>query len=207
MSAHIPEVPYESFNEYQDMLENLIVEYQAMVHASVERARFPEWCAFPTGISLIVQMNWQEEGTNLFLKLTKGLGGDWCLDMNFMVVHVLTTSFRVWTQTRKQLGYHEANDAHAKHFICALLKQEVRNSINEPWRYPTNMYNFEHRNFQASWPLDDQEEIEYVPIAQARNVQLAFAMITHPRLGSTAAGKVLSYDSVKHILSALFGLS
>ncbi len=58
-------------------------------------------------------------------------------------------------------------------------------------------------NFMWIWHYHDNApwEGEYVPIAQVQAVKLAFAMLSHPRLGCTATGKILGYDTIKLVLT------
>ena len=59
---------------------------------------------------------------------------------------------------------------------------------------------FEERNFQNVWRHEDEEDYDEIPIAQWREMQLAFCMINHGRLGSGASGSVLGCDVLKLIL-------
>jgi hypothetical protein len=62
---------------------------------------------------------------------------------------------------------------------------------------------FRERNFQKIWRYDDTDnplDYDEIPIAQWREMKLAFCMINHGRLGSGASGSVLGCDVLKLIL-------
>ena len=58
VGGYIPLVPYESYEEYEVMLERLIEEYQEMVNEGVNVARLDSWCKFHEGLSWGVKGHW-----------------------------------------------------------------------------------------------------------------------------------------------------
>ncbi len=183
------------------MLECLIVEYEDMVVGAVTPRHFSSFCEFHEGISWGVESHWLMHGHELFLKLTNSLGRDWCDTMNTMVVHALGTAVRVMIQTRRLMGQAMDGIFADQEVIRELLRFETRRAISNQDRSPTNMCLFEERNFQNIWRCEDEEDYDKIPIAQWREMQLAFCMINHGRLGSNASGRVLGCDVIKLILT------
>jgi hypothetical protein len=199
----VPVVPFTSYNEYEEMLECLIIEYEDMVLHAVTPRRVACWCGFWQGLSSGVEAHWELYGLDIFLKFTKGLGSDWCYTMNIMVVHALGTAVRIMIQTRMQLGVPMDSDFETHEMIRGLLRCETRRAIAHPYRSPNNMDLFETRNFQKIWKWNDEEDYDEIPIAQWQKMQLAFCMINHGRLGGglgNSAGKRLGCDMIKLIL-------
>ena len=199
MSANkvIPSVPFASHGEYEYMLACLIQEYQAMVVRDSERTT--RWCNMFEGVEWIVRLGWLEQGELLFLKLTKGLGKEWCQTMNQMVVHSLHTAVRTLVLTRQQMNRPLSSNARDNPMVSVLLKRETEHAIAERNSSYTNMSDFEQHNFR--FVLDDEDGGDFLTVAQVQGMKLAFAMVSHPRLGCAAAGKILGYDTIKLVLS------
>jgi hypothetical protein len=85
----IPLVPFDSYDEYEENLSQLIKKYQEMVKKGANVAQIASRSRIFQGLSYCVQGHWLEHGKSLFLKLTKGQGEGWCETMNTMVVHAL----------------------------------------------------------------------------------------------------------------------
>ena len=201
----VPVVPFASYSEYEDMLASLIQEYQAMVVHDSERTAL--WGDMMNGVEWIVRSRWLEQGELLFLKLTKGQGKEWCDTVNTMVVHALHTAVRVLVQTRRQmnrpLSPSPSSNLWDKLVVSALLKRETEYAIADRRESPNNMYEFEDRNFRLIY--DDNDECCYLTVAQVQAMNLAFAMLDHPRLGCAAAGRILGYDTIKLVLAKCYG--
>ena len=101
----IPLVPFDSYDEFEDNLRQLIKKYQGMVKKGAHIAQISSRSRIFQGLSFRVREHWLEQGKSLFLELTKGRGEDWCETMNTMVVHALDTSVRVFVQTRDLMNY------------------------------------------------------------------------------------------------------
>jgi hypothetical protein len=201
VSEFVPVVPFASYQEYEDMLDSLIREYQAMVvHDSERTAR---WGDMMNGVEWIVRSRWLEQGELLFLKLTKGQGKEWCDSMNQMVVHALHTAVRVLVQTRKQmnrpLSPALSSNLWDKLVVSALLKRETEYAIADRRESPNNMYDLECQNFR--FILNNEDGGDYLPVGQVQDMNLAFAMLSHPRLGCAATGRILGYDTIKLVLA------
>jgi hypothetical protein len=86
--------------------------------------------------------------------------------------------------------------------VAALLKQETELAIADRLSSPNNMHEFECQNFK--FILDDNNEVDggdYLTVGQVQNMNLSFAMLSHPRLGCATAGRILGYDTVKLVLA------
>jgi hypothetical protein len=197
--AFVPEVPFASYEEYEEMLERLISSYECMVLHSFNTCNVARWCQYE-GLSAGCKGHWEEHGHELFLQFTKGLGYDWCSTVNTMVVHVLNTAFRAMITTRKQMGQPMDGGLDDQALIRELLKNETRNAIADRECYPYTMELFEQRNFQNVWRHDDWYSFDCLPIGQLQALQLAFCMLSHGRLGSGGVGRDLSSDVIKLIL-------
>ena len=200
----VPVVPFASYSEYEDMLDSLIREYQAMVVRDAERTTL--WCdMMGGGVEWIVRSRWLEQGGDLFLKFTKGQGKEWCATMNTMVVHALHTALRVLVQTRRwmlrPLRQPLTANLYDKIIVTDLLKRETEYAITDRRESPNNMYDFDCQNFR--FILDDNDESggDFLPVGQVQAMNLAFAMLGHPRLGCAAAGRILGYDTIKLVLA------
>ena len=81
-------------------------------------------------------------------------------------------------------------------------------AIAEEGLDPNNMYEFEHTNFKYVMLSGDSDEDDTyareLPVTQIQDMRLAFAMLTHARLGEAALGNILGNDTVKLILSDKF---
>jgi hypothetical protein len=200
----IPLVPYNSYEEWKEMLKILIVSYQAMVEEGVSRCKIRNWCCYYEGISDGAKQFWELHGRDLFLEFTKGYGKDWCITMNKMIIHSLDTAVRVFIQTVDMLGYRMSGSLDDKMEISSLLYKEVEKAIANPNEDPNNMTLFMERNFQDVWASNEMMEVVWLPIAKVQEMKLAFAMLGHPRLGRSAVCGALSCDVIKLILSETF---
>jgi hypothetical protein len=206
--SFIPVVPFASYEEYNALLSSVIVEYQAMVSNGVDRCNLTGWCRYHEGLSFGVKCHWLEHGVHLFMKLTKGTGEGWCMTMNTMVVHALDTSVRVLVKTRKQMYSPMFGDDTDRQDVARLLENETALAICDERCSLNNMSEFRCRNFMSVWNYDyegDPLDVHYVSIAQAQEMQLAFAMISHPRLAKAASTvKFGNSDLIKLILANVF---
>jgi len=207
--SFIPLVPFTSYEEYNALLSSVIVEYyQAMVLNDVVRCNLTDWCRYHEGLSSEVKCHWLEHGVQLFMKLTKGIGEGWCMTMNTMVVHALDTSVRVLVKTHKQMYSPMFGDDTDRQDVARLLENETALAICDERCSLNNMSEFRCRNFMSVWNYDyegDPLDVHYVSIAQAQEMQLAFAMISHSRLAEAASTvKFGNSDVIKLILANVF---
>ncbi len=135
----IPLVPFESYDEYEENVRQLIKKYQAMVKRGANIAQISSRSRIFQGLSFGVQGHWLEHGKRLFLELTKGQGEGWCDTMNTMVVHALDTSVRVFVQTRDLMNYPVTGSAEDQAIVDTMLKRETERAIAERGCTPNNM--------------------------------------------------------------------
>ena len=205
-NGFVPVVPYSSYSEYEEMLGNLVVAYEAMAVDAVTPRRAVVWCGYFEGVGHGAEVHWLEHGHELFLKFTKGLGDEWCGMMNTVVVHALCTAVRVLIETYRTVGVRTMDGSYEdQELIRGLLRRETRRAIVDRWRpSANNMYLFRRSNFHKIWHSvcgeDELFGFDEIPVAQWQAMQLGFCMINHDRLGCAAAGNGLSCDVVKLIL-------
>ena len=195
----LPEVPYASFEEYEALQLQLINSYQDMVQKGVEEAQIDSLC-YCEGLSWGVKGYWLVHGVDLFLRLTKGVDRDWCTTTNTLVVHALDTAVRVLVRTHARLGRPLTSTD--RQLIGALLRMETMLAIAEWECDPNNMTEFEDHNFEyLDMPNEDGNFMaRRLPIGSVRDLKLAFAMLSHPRLGASGH-HALNSDLIRLILS------
>ena len=214
--SSIPIVPFASYEEYEDLLSSTILDYQAMVLSDVAACHLTDWCRFHGGLGPRVKCRWLHEGVQLFMKLTKGRGEGWCRTMNTMVVHALDTSLRVMVETRNQMYAPMFGNDQDRLDVVRLLGRETALAISdERFNRSSNLSEFRFHNFvlvcRCCMHISDLlQEVDHIPIARAQEMQLAFAMISHPRLGrgvSTTTvdfGRCCDDDVIRIILENVF---
>jgi hypothetical protein len=87
--------------------------------------------------------------------------------------------------------------------VSALLKRETELAIADRCSSDNNMQEFERQNFR--FILDDNDGGDYLTVGQVQAMNLAFAMLSHPRLGCAAVGRILGYDTIKLVLAKCYG--
>ena len=201
--SFIPLIPYESHEEYEELLLDLKNNYMKMVQKGIDLANLPGWCSYYCGLSLGVRGHWLENGTGLYLKLTKGLGKEWCDTVNTFVVHSLDTALRVMIQTHGILGRNMRGTQNDKTLISLMFKREVPMVIRDDSTDPNLMYSFEHVNFEyiMSWDDDMMDDAYYCPRVKFQEMQLSFVMGLHSRLGNNSIVRILSDEMTKLIFS------
>jgi len=133
--------------------------------------------------------DWHESGLELVLKLTKGMDSDWCDWTMLVPISFFKMSFMLWKIQR--FLSDETTDDEAIH---EYLRAEIRKELLIKFRDPSS--ELMASNFRQVCGDGDK-----IPIAQWREMQLAFCMINHGRLGSNASGRVLGCDVIKLILT------
>ena len=201
----VPVVPFESFEEYDTKLCELIDAYGKMVEQTVRNEDEDVGSIFGDHHILrwSVRARWLDAGLDLFLTLTKGLGKDWCQTINTMVVHNLETAYRIFAEFCEQSGNPHVPIVP----LARLLKREVGMAIANPRVSPNNMCLFEEANFQyvhlspPGWMYDPEIQGDHLPAGKVLAMKLAFAMAMHARLGAASGARILCKDNVKMILS------
>lgn len=205
--ALIPIVPFKTYQEYEESLEELINAYRDMMEDSVKDETNISENHGDYGIRWTVKAQWLDKGQKLFLVFTKGLGKEWCETMNTMVVHTLDAVYRVFLEVCIQSGLINSDDRIPSTAVVSLIKREARFAIANTNVSPNNMCLFEELNFKyvhlrfPGWEFDYEHQGEHLPTAKVQAMKLAFAMALHPRLGAASMARVLSEDNVKMILS------
>ena len=202
----IPIVPFESYQEYEESLHELISAYRDMVEVSVlENHDNLSKSYGDYSIQWGVKAMWLHKGKELFLVLTKGLGKEWCETMNIMVVHTLEAVLRVFSEVCIKSGLIVRHDQLPQSTVLSLFKREISFAIASVNTSPNNMCLFEELNFQyvhlrsPGWEYEGVEG-EHLPTNKVQAMKFAFAMVLHSRLGAASGARVLGDDNVKLIL-------
>ncbi len=173
-----------------------------MVQKGVDLAYLPGWCGYHKGLSHGIRGHWLENGLELYLKLTKGSGKDWCDTVNTFVVHSLDTALRVLIKTHELLGKDMQGTQNDKALISSMFKREVNSAIRDHDIDPNVMYSFEHVNFEYIVRLDEDNDNGYFyPMVKFQEMKLSFAMGMHSRLGNGSAVRILCEEMMKLIFS------
>ena len=205
---HLPLVPYESYSEYKTLLDRAIEEYSKMINhsmgESVGDSTMRPWSVAHCGLPGNVTFPWIADGRDIFLKLTKGEGFEWCELMNSLLVHTLDTAARMFVYSRViEFGiHHESEFEEGIKVISELLDSEVKRfmhgmEINPMGSLSLRSLNFIfYRNFYIS---DDIDGI--IPTGKFQDIMAAFAMGRHPRLGEDGCIGMLDDDLIKFIFN------
>jgi len=199
----IPLVPYESIEEYEDLLDEFQRDYKEMIKGIIHPSYLGEWC-YIQGLDYDTEEHLMEHGIELFLKLTKGKGVHWCKKMNNMVCCALKTTIRVYVEIRESVGYPMTREFDKNKFILlSLLKKEVSHVIQNDWIYNTeNIGGLSVENFKSITVFSDEHYKKYYyPIQKFQDMQLAFAMGLHERLGKDSSVNMLHNEMVPFIFS------
>lgn len=212
----LPLVPYESYSEYEALTDGLVTEYTTMVkqnlenHASDSTLR-PLYMAH-YGLSWNVTRHWMRNGSGIFLKLTKGLGREWCDLMNVYLIDLLNTAARIFVRARFiDFGVHMAESEFdgGIGMICDLLDNEIRRFIHHKEINPMMCYSLRRLNFilyysdSSDHDLNDLNQL-FMPIWKFQDIMAAFAMGRHARLGRNCVIGMLDDELIRLIFA--FGL-
>jgi hypothetical protein len=196
----VPLVPYESFTEYRALLQLVLGEYSMMVRRGLEIGNMQLWSVARYGLSRGVKRHWQRHGKDIFLKLTKGIGSEWCESVNSFLVTSLDTAARVFVFCRVPFpvtGFGNFSESVDDVFdiLCRELCLFLHNwDINPNGRYSFYVANFKyyrslseslnaHGNGESE-PSDDSSDDHYMPVGKFQDIMAAFAMGGHARLGA-----------------------
>jgi hypothetical protein len=181
----VPLVPYESYAEYQVLVNDVIEGYSKMIKDSFEYTEIDLSSMSSYGLSLDLKYHWNKQGSNLLLKLTKGEGVEWCKLVNACLVDGLSTSVRVFVGYSIQFpasGFDEV-----KLSITSLLQREINFFTCNRNFNPIGYHIFHHVNFiYYRSSSDDLGSFDafLMPTSMFRSIIIAFAMGTHSRLGT-----------------------
>jgi hypothetical protein len=203
----VPLVPYESFTEYRTLVDEVGDAYSNMVRIGIETGNMQLWSVSSYGLSLGVKNHWLNQGSDIFLKLTKGIGRNWCELVNMFLVNTLDTAARVFVYTRVPFpvtGFGDIQESRRE--IFDILERELRLFIHDWHINPMGYYSFYHTNFifyRNSSSVIEEIDDKYLPINKFQDIMSAFAMGMHERLGGNdnCVLKILDGDLLRHIFT------
>lgn len=203
----IPLVPYESYHEYQTLLQSTVRKYADMVERvliTVKNSNRPyinttlkPWSLSHYGFLRNITILWMNEGRDVLLEFTKGLGKEWCdaVSVNFAVR--LNTAVRVFVMNNPIFEHARSTDASFDDYqedILDFLRKETAHYINEyglnPYDrgYTFNTINFVYYGPTYSIATDPSltyrtmdENCGMLPVGKLQEIMLAFAIGTHIR--------------------------
>ena len=216
----IPLVPYESYHEYQILSEECIHNYCNMVEEvltklkknSTLRPKSVSFYGFLWGVKSL----WIDEGKMVFLKLTKGMGEEWCETVSVYFADVLDTATRVFIKhdIRFESISFETEFEEFQDEIFDFLRNEIAFHIqNRDNLNPFDIkYSFERVNFTFYSAIYSYHPTEnnggfkncdknygMMPIGKFQDIVCAFAMGTHVRLGINSQLRILDNDILQTI--------
>jgi hypothetical protein len=204
----IPVVPYESHREYLQLKGEMIKEYDTMVKEAIDaetkREAQDERLLRLAYIGLPWEMKHHllSKGTDVFLKLTKGAGREWCKLVNSFLVAILDTATRALVF--KSIEFPSAGYDEAVGQLLSYLKKEAFLFISDRNMNPMGYFSFFHTNFKEyriPFTNFDDDHDHMIPMAKFQHIMAAFAMGTHDRLGSESCVNVLDGDTLRRVFA------
>jgi hypothetical protein len=203
----VPFVPYDSFTEYRTLVDEVSDAYSSMVRRGIETGNLQLWSVSCYGLSRGVKRYWMDHGKDIFLRLTKGIGKDWCELVNMFLVNTLDTAARVFVYTGVQFpvtGFVDTQES--RHEIFDILERELRLFIHDWHINPMERYSFYYANFtfyRNTSSCTEDIENHYLPINKFQDIMAAFAMGMHDRLGenNTCVIRMLDNDLLRYIFT------
>ena len=208
----LPLVPYESYNEYEVLTERLATEYTTMVKKGLEDnvsdSSLRPWYLAHYGLSWNVTRHWMRKGNDIFLKLTKGVGKEWCELMNVFLIDLLDTAVRIFVHTRLiGFGIHlESEFEGGMDPIGDLLECEIRRFIHHKEINPMMCYSLRRLNFilyysdSSNHDMNDTNQL-FMPTWKFQDIMAAFAMGRHARLGKNSLVGMLDDELTRLIFN------
>ena len=205
----IPAVPYESHAEYLKLKGEMIKDYDNLIKEAIDAETKRETqderllrLAY-IGLPWEVKHHLQSKGKDVFLKLTKGTGGEWCNLVNTFLVTILDTATRALVF--KSIQYPAAGYEEAVSQLQSYLKKESFLFINDRNMNPMGYFSFFHTNFREYkapfTEFDDEDSDQMIPMARFQDIMAAFAMGTHARLGAVSWVNLLESDLVRLVFA------
>ena len=194
----VPEVPYDSYNEYIDLKEAASKEYAELLESVTQmsdmHASNLAYIGLPWDARHVLAM----EGTNILLKFTKGVGHAWCDLVNSYLICILDATTRTYMHGRYT---HPPRFEAALASLTDTLKKEASMFIRDRNLNPMGYYCFFYVNFKyfkSSADLDHKNE-HNMPIRKFKDVMAAFVMGSHSRLGKDSFILMLDPDLLRLI--------
>ena len=201
----IPEVPYASYEEYVTLTEAASQEYSALIKDSMtlEVEAGKDNIVNQTlnlayiGLPFEVRHIWADKGKDIFLKLTKGVGIEWCELVNTFILCMLDATARTYIQSKLMCPVQGFDEAVAD--VCIYLQRQAHLFIKDRNLNPMGYYSFYFVNFKyyrSSLDLDYCLD-HNMPMAQFKQIMAAFAMGGHARLGESSCINVLQDELMR----------
>jgi hypothetical protein len=205
----IPVVPYESHGEYLKLKGEMIKEYENLIKEAIDAETKRETrderllrLAY-IGLPWEVKQHLQTKGKDVFLKLTKGEGKEWCNLVNTFLVTMMDTATRALVF--KSIEYPAVGYDEAVGQLQSYLKKEAFLFINDRNMNPMGYFSFFHTNFREYrtpfTDFDDDDHDQMMPMGRFQDIMAAFAMGTHPRLGAESHINSFEGDLVRLIFA------
>lgn len=199
----IPEVPFESYEEYLQLTNATADAYANMIAESLDiEEKTNQTLGMRNvhyGIPWDTRHVWAEQGTAILLKLTKGTGSDWCDLVNSFLLCILDATTRTYMHGSYSLSVHGFETAWAD--LSKFLQRQAQMFIKDKNLNPMGYYSFFFVNFKyyRSSLQIDHDISQNMPMKQFKAIVIAFAMGTHDRLGSNSCVGVLDDEMLRFI--------
>jgi hypothetical protein len=205
----IPLVPYTSYKEYEDLRVQVMQDYTTLIREGMAM----EYIEFNNsqnhmlhlgyiGLMWEVKHLWVSKGKDIFLKLTKGVGTEWCELVNSFLVHQLDTALRTHMYCKLQFPV-DGFDTAMQETCDYLLKEAnafIKNrNLNPMGYYSFHFVNFKHyrsSNDQVNYGETDLGQFE-MPMALFQQIMTAFTMGSHARLGERSCVQMLDAELMR----------
>ena len=206
----IPLVPYTSYKEYEALKVQVVQDYTALIREGMamefdelNKSQHHMLYLGYIGVMWEVKHLWASKGRDIFLKLTKGVGPEWCELVNAFLVHQLDTALRTYIYCKMQ--FPEGFDTAIQETSEFLFKEayafiKTRN-LNPMGYHSFHFANFKHYRSsqdQIDWDAVDLGAFE-MPMTIFQHIMAAFAMGSHARLGEKSCVQMLDAELLRFI--------
>jgi hypothetical protein len=155
-----------------------------------------------------IEQGLTDAGHVWFLRLTKGVGAEWCAAMNCILIQRLNAAARTFFHYHIQPSSDDRLDEHSDSLNEMLEREVCLFARNYDFHF-TGYYPFNSRNFTFYGRLCAGEEgpphqystHDCMPIGKFQAIMLAFAMGSHARLGDRCLVGALGRDLIEHLFS------
>ena len=206
----IPEVPYISYKEYDTLTRFAASDYSDLIKEVMNtkketrnNAEFSQIMELAyIGLCWDTKHALAAKGKDIFLKLTKGAGCDWCELVNSFLISILDATTRTYVYLYSKPGIIREDDFNKVLCdICGYLQLQATLFIRDRNINPMGYYSFFYVNFKY---YKSSVELDYhcdqnMPIAQFKDIMAAFAMGAHERLGEKSCVAVLDDELMRMV--------
>jgi hypothetical protein len=183
----VPEVPFEDYEEYRALLDAAVDEYVLMVASSLGgidfSGRFVVCSLGNYGVPWDVKRLWGKGGTEVLLRLTKGHGREWCELANQFLAYGLDSVLRLHFGNGVVDAMEEGIAREVMGIALRAMANEVQFFMHRRGLNPVGFFTFHHRNFRLARCECVDPNAQYLPVGRVREMQVAFGMGRHARLG------------------------